>query len=367
MESSRQDMKRQGHQAFADELADFAAGVANDRVTAIAARLAEPLQVAVHGRPGVGCSTVARALGLAASHIEVTTVGSPDPSDVRVGDVSVGDVYLYVAAEVAKPEDCAAVAAARTPVLAVLNKADLLGFAGHGPIARARLRAKDCAVRLGVPTEPMVGLLGVAALDQLDETLWTAIDVLAAESAPLDAFHLDGFLAATHPLPAGVRSELLDTLDLFGTAIAVAAARRGRTRAQIGAILRQISGVDAVVSKIADLGAQVRYQRVLEAIAELEAFAVSDERISTFLTSDNALLARMACAEEVARASGLAGATDNACVDQHALLPRAVRWQRYSRGPVSALHRACGADITRGSLRLWSRAQNSHVDAPESL
>ena len=36
-------------------------------------------------------------------------------------------------------------------------------------------------------------------------------------------------------------------------------------------------------------------------------------------------------------------------------------WQRYSRRPVSGLHRACGADIARGSLRLWSRAGDSLV------
>jgi hypothetical protein len=40
-------------------------------------------------------------------------------------------------------------------------------------------------------------------------------------------------------------------------------------------------------------------------------------------------------------------------------LRRAVTWQRYSRGPVSAVHRSCGADIARGSLRLWSRAGGS--------
>jgi hypothetical protein len=36
---------------------------------------------------------------------------------------------------------------------------------------------------------------------------------------------------------------------------------------------------------------------------------------------------------------------------------RAVHWRRYSRGPVSALHRNCGADIARGSPRLVGRAR----------
>ena len=45
--------------------------------------------------------------------------------------------------------------------------------------------------------------------------------------------------------------------------------------------------------------------------------------------------------------------------DLSAHLPRAVRWQRYSRASMSELHRTCGADIARGSLRLWSRARAS--------
>ncbi|MCV6971136.1 hypothetical protein H7I00_16355, partial [Mycobacterium bohemicum] len=43
-------------------------------------------------------------------------------------------------------------------------------------------------------------------------------------------------------------------------------------------------------------------------------------------------------------------------------LPRALRWQRYGRAAVSDLHRACGADIARGSLRLWSRAGGAPGD-----
>ena len=40
-------------------------------------------------------------------------------------------------AEVVKPEDADAIATAGYPVLAVLNKADLTGFGGDGPIAAA--------------------------------------------------------------------------------------------------------------------------------------------------------------------------------------------------------------------------------------
>jgi hypothetical protein len=57
----------------------------------------------------------------------------------------------------------------------------------------------------------------------------------------------------------------------------------------------------------------------------------------------------MAAAMEVAEASGLQ-------VGPAGHLPRALHWQRYSAGPVGDLHRACGADLARGSLRLWSRS-----------
>ena len=55
-------MRAQGHRTFVDELARFAAGHVDPRVTAIAQRCAAPLRVVVRGRRGVGCSTVRRAL-----------------------------------------------------------------------------------------------------------------------------------------------------------------------------------------------------------------------------------------------------------------------------------------------------------------
>jgi hypothetical protein len=91
----------------------------------------------------------------------------------------------------------------------------------------------------------------------------------------------------------------------------------------------------------------------------LEALAVSHneigERISGFLHRDDTVIARMAAAVDLAEAAGLQVGPVSANTDPAAHLPRAARWQRYSRGPVSDLHRACGADIARGSLRLWSQ------------
>ncbi len=275
-------------------------------------------------------------------------------------DVDV-DVIVHVLAEVIKPEDAEAMAASRRPVLAVLNKADLVGSlsgrTGDAPTATARARCARLSALAGVAVEPMVAVLAVAALDGLDDTMWTALRALAEWPGHAGLFDAscDGFLAAEAPVPAEVRPRLLTTLDLLGTALGVAAVRRGRTPAQLRELLRRTSGVDAVVARLWSLGAEARYRRVLDAVAELEALAVGadrlGERIGGFLARDDTVLARMAAAVAVAEAAGLEAGGD---ADDH--LPRAVRWQRCRRAPVSELHRACGADIARGALRLWARA-----------
>lgn len=359
-------MRGQGHQDFADELARFAAVHADPRVTVIARRTAAPLRVLVRGRPGVGRGTVARALdgAGAAAGISVITAEGGDP-----------DMVVYVTAEVVKPEDVDAIAVVGCPVLAVLNKADLAGSLsrGDGPIATARTRCAELAAVLGVPMVPMTGLLAVAALDDLDAPLWAALRALAAHpgaAALLDG-SFAGFMTADNPVPAGVRLRLLDTLDLFGIALGVAAIRQGRTAPQVRALLRRTSGVDAVLSHLTIAGAEARYRRVLDAVAELEALAVgsgeSAERISGFLSHDDTVVARMAAAVDLAEAAGLDADNSGPADwdrDPAAHLPRAVRWQRYSRAPVSDLHRACGADIARGSMRLWSQACGSLPGEP---
>ncbi|OBG64474.1 hypothetical protein [Mycobacterium sp. E3339] len=348
-------MRGQGHRDFVDELARFAAGHADPRVTAIAERTAAPLRVHVRGRRGVGCATVARALDRvgAAAGISVTTADD-------------ADLVVYVTTEVVKPEDVDAIAAAQRPVIAVLNKADLAGplSRGDGPIAAARTRCAELAEVAGAPMVPLAALLAVAALDGLDAPLWAALRTLAAHpgaAAALDG-SFAGFLSADNPVPAEMRLRLLAVLDLFGIALGVAAVRQGRTPAQVRALLRRTSGVDAVLSRLSIAGAETRYQRVLEAVADLEVLAVGDETISGFLSRDETVLARMAAAVDLAAAAGLD--RDNAGPadwdgDPSAHLPRAVRWQRYSRAAASDLHRACGADIARGSMRLWSQTCGS--------
>jgi hypothetical protein len=352
-------MRGQGHQTFVDELARFAAGLGDARVTAIAERAAAPLRVVVRGRRGVGRRTVASALGQAgvASGIAVMPPARGVDPDA--------DVIVYVTAEVLKPEDLDAIAdgvAARRPVLGVLNKADLVGsLSGRGPdgpVAAAQARCAQLSALAGVPMEPMIGLLSDTALHDLDQEVWDALGVLAAPVGASD--------------PARERQRLLESLDMFGTALAVAAVRRGGTASQVRTLLRRVSCVDAVVVKICALGAEARYRRVLDAVAELEALSVArvtdedlEERISGFLSHDATVVARMAAAVAVVEAAGLEVGPVFAGGDPAAHLPRAAQWRRYSRAQVSGLHRACGADIARGSLRLWSQTCGSQLE--ESL
>lgn len=359
-------MRGQGHQSFVDELARFAAGRVDPRLTAIAQRSAAPLRVVVRGRRGVGRRTVRRALDGAGRAAGIAVDSLATERDV--------DAEVYVITEVIKPEDTKAIAqvcATGRPVLAVLNKADLAGSlsgrGGESPVAAARARCTEFAALIGVPMEPMTGLLAVAALDDLDSAQWTALSALAAHPGTA-CFNgsFAAFLAADAPVPTEVRQRLLDTLDLFGTALAVAALRQGRTPAQVLTLLHRMSGVDAVLAKIGALGAEARYQRVLDAVAELEALAAGGgtlaERISGFLSRDDTVVARMAAAVDLAEAAGLEPGGPrplDAHRDPSGHLPRAVRWQRYSRASASELHRACGADIARGSLRLWSQSCGS--------
>lgn len=367
-------MQGQGRRVFVDELTRFAAGHADPRVTAIAERAAEPLRVAVRGRRGTGRGTVARGLRAAAGEQaaiapaafrEVAPAGGMEPD---------AEVIVHVVTEVVKPEDADAIAGARQPVLAVLSKADLIGSLsgrnGDGPIAAARSRAADLSALVGVPVEPMIGPLAVAALGGLDRGLWEALRVLADHPGRADLFDLscDGFLTAQSPVPADVRLRLLDALGLFGAALAVAAVRQGRTPDQVRVLLRRMSCVDAVLGTLSAVGAEARYRRVLDAVAALEALAVGDERIGGFLTRDDTVLARMAAALDVAEAAGIKADPVSADGrDAAAHLSRAVRWQDYSlgrAGPVSDLRRACGADIARGSLRLWSQVRGSLPEDP---
>jgi hypothetical protein len=279
------------------------------------------------------------ATALAAGGVTVT-------ADERVADVDV-----VVIAEVLKPEDRALLEAADRPTLTVLNKADLTCFGGGGPLVAAHRRAAEYRASTGVSTVPMVAQL--AAVD-LDDDLVSALRALVAE--PADLTSTDAFVRTEHRLPAELRRRLLDTLDRFGIAHAVLALGDGAAAAALPGLFRRLSQVDRVVAQLEATGAPVRYRRVRTAIAELQTLATQsgDDLLAEFLTTDETVIAVMAAAVDVVEAAGLAVDRGD---DAAAHLRRAVHWRRYSRGPVNALHRSCGADICRGSLRLLERVR----------
>ncbi|GFG53173.1 hypothetical protein MAGR_46140 [Mycolicibacterium agri] len=329
---------REGHQIFTTELRRFAERSADPHIAALIERLGGPLRVAVRGRNGVGRSTVAAAL---------TCAGILVVDDA----VDEADVDVVVVAEAVKPEDRAMLRAA--PTLVVLNKADLAGFGAGGPLAVADRRAASLRPMMGLPVVPMVGLLAAA---ELDDELLGALQVLTTE--PADLTSTDGFLAAEHSLAPAVRARLLNTLDLFGIAHCVLALRQGADCAALAGLLRRLSRLDEVATHVTATGAQVRYQRVQSALAALRAMAAHRPAVAEFLRDDDTVIAVMAAAVDVVTAAGLTvDASDTAA----AHLRRAHHWHRYSRGPVDALHRSCGADIRRGSLRLLRRPSGTEA------
>ena len=265
-----------------------------------------------------------------------------------------GEISVLVIAEVLKPEDRASLARLRqdgTPVLIVLNKADLAGSGPGGPMATARGRADQLRRLAGVPVVPMVALL--AGADPAPH-LVRALRVVAAE--PADLTSPDAFLRAPHRLPVEVRVELLDALDRFGIAHAALALSRGADADGLPTLLRRLSEVDQVLAALSAVAAPVRYRRMRRALAELR--ALRSEPAARFLAADETVLAMMGAAVDVVEADGVAVDRGD---DRKAHLHRARYWRRYSRGPVNALHRSCGADIARGSLRLLDSSSDHRV------
>ncbi len=159
---------------------------------------------------------------------------------------------------------------------------------------------------------------------------------------------------------------LLDTFDLFGIALGMAAFRPGRP-SRTGAAPHPVtpgpSGVDAVIDKVTTAaGCGCATGGLLDAVAELEALAAQAKRSAVRSVSSCAttrILTRMAAAVDVAWPSGRWPWTIPA-----AHLPRAVRWHRYS---LDNGDRTCGADIAQGSLRLWSLAGGMPAPIPEVI
>jgi hypothetical protein len=311
---------------FVAELSAHAARSGRSALRPVIDGLTRPLKVGTSGRPGVGRRTVAAALRGAGLTMVDTSVTGPRP-----------EVDVLVMAETAKPEDCRSAAGANRPLVLVLNKADLLGGA-------ARDRARQISLRIGAPAFPVAALLAATVLD---DDLIAALRALTAD--PADLRSTDAFCTAAHPVGTETRKRLLAAVDLTGIAAATSAIGSGQAvdRAAVSALLHRLSNIDEVVAGVHAAAAPLRYQRLRAAMIRLHALAArtADQRLTGLLTADIAVLATMDAATEVLRAAGVDA-------DRDEPLRLAVRGQRYSRGPVNALHRSCGADIARGALRL---------------
>ena len=84
--------------------------------------------------------------------------------------------------------------------------------------------------------------------------------------------------------------------------------------------------------------------------------------LAEFLACDDTVLAVMAAAVDVVEAAGMPVET---ATNRGAHLHRALHWQRYSRGPVSSLHRALRRRHRRGSLRLLRRVECQVTDVDQ--
>ncbi|CAJ1493075.1 hypothetical protein MU0083_000135 [[Mycobacterium] kokjensenii] len=194
----------QGPRRFAAGLARLAAAAGDPRLSAFAAGITAPIGVAVAGRRGVGRRSVAAALGAAGVRIAESPAGSPG-----------ADLAVHVVAEVAKPEDVAAVrAAGRRPVLVVLNKTDLGGHCGVAAVAAAT----------GAPVVPMSARWASAATaDGLDDAAAAALrgrsgldDVLAALAAMGAArYHRRMTEVITRLEAMAVGADVGDRIDAF--------------------------------------------------------------------------------------------------------------------------------------------------------
>ena len=129
----------------------------------------------------------------------------------------------------------------------------------------------------------------------------------------------------------------------------------------------ELSSVAADLRKIAEPADPVRdYLAIRRALAEAATVAgeLADDRISGWLSGQTAVLGTMAAAVAVVESAGLI--VDRRS-DARSHLNRARYWRGYSAGPVSELHRRCGQDISRGSLRLLRAPRPAPVDVRVEL
>ena len=281
-------------------------------------RVHAPLLLTVTGRPGAGRRTVTEAMQAAGAAI--------------AADCESPDVTLHVLVDGPTDEDCdvlSGLVRQGRPCLAVLNKADLSGFRGLGPMATAAARCRALSREIGVPSAPLAALAARAGCRGVDDMLLVGVRMLALDPSRLTAAQ---------------RRLLLTELDLYGLAHAVAAVRSGAVADGVAAALRRASGIDGVVAAVDRARAAVRYRRC----AAVTALLRSREGVRVVVEDASA-------AADVLRSAGVLSAeapTDGAVKAQ--CLRTAIAWQRYARGPVGELYRDCARELSRAWLRRWA-------------
>ena len=286
-----------------------------------------PLRLAVTGRRGAGRRTVAAAMRAAGALI-VEADQSPE-------------VWLYVLVDTPTDEDRDALSARAgrgTPCVAVLNKADLGGFRGAGPMAAAAKRCRALAREVGVPSAPLAALCARAACRGIDDVILVGLRTLALDPSRLTV---------------AMRRLLSAELDLYGLAHAVAAVKAGAGAEDVAVALRRASGVDGVMAAVDRAGAGVRYRRLTSEFTLLMSRIGSSVAVETARAGAAADVVRSAGMPAVAPETAVGGA-DSPSVGKPDCLRAAVTWQRYARGPVGELHRDCARDLSRAWLRRWT-------------
>lgn len=113
-----------------------------------------------------------------------------------------------------------------------------------------------------------------------------------------------------------------------------------------------------------------RYERMSAAVATLGDLArgADEARLAGLLTGDVVVLARMRAAAAVlstaAVPAGLPDPDELGDCSEAELLNAVIGWQRYARGPVGELYRACATDVARGLLRLWAGRRQLPASCP---
>ncbi|TDZ44172.1 hypothetical protein [Mycobacteroides franklinii] len=326
------------------------------RIHDVVVRSGDPLRVTVRGRAGVGVTSVIGALGRtlpAEDGPGHALMEVPIPED-DAADPLVADVDIVVFAEALKPEDRVVLEASTAPKVLILNKADLTDpGAARGPWSAAVSRCAQYRAETRVPTLP---LSAHVPLVSLDDSMVEALKLMVEN--PADTSSVDAFVTCTHEVPVAMRRRILHELDLYPMGCAIGALRQVPTLAAPGlsSLLRDLSGIDAVVNAIRAAIAQGWYRRMRAVLSDLRKIGVTGVlpmQIDSFVNSDDVVVAAMQCAVDAVTAAGIAVELSDHPEDHRY---RAERWQRFAAGPVNATYAAMGTDIARGSLRLWRRA-----------